>query len=76
LIFLFRILYGSLHTHVPQRGKARRIAIFRFLANCLSDELQLFLQLMFGPICSFFGFNFYSRYRWVRYTLGAKKGRL
>ncbi|CAK5097881.1 unnamed protein product [Meloidogyne enterolobii] len=51
---LLRILYGSLHTHVPQRGKARRIAIFRFLANCLSDELQLFLQLMFGPICSFF----------------------
>uniref|UniRef100_A0A915MTL2 Uncharacterized protein n=1 Tax=Meloidogyne javanica TaxID=6303 RepID=A0A915MTL2_MELJA len=43
---LLRILYGSLHTHVPQRGKARRIAIFRFLANCLSDELQLFLQLI------------------------------
>ncbi|KAL3089772.1 hypothetical protein niasHT_020214 [Heterodera trifolii] len=51
---LLRLLYGSLHTHVASRGKAKRIAIFRFLANCNSDELSIFLRLLFGPIFTFF----------------------
>uniref|UniRef100_A0A914HMA1 Uncharacterized protein n=1 Tax=Globodera rostochiensis TaxID=31243 RepID=A0A914HMA1_GLORO len=54
---LIRLLYGSLYTHVATRGKTKRLAIFRFLANCHSDELGLFLQLIFGPLFSFFETN-------------------
>lgn len=56
LCLCFRILYGLLHTHVATRGKAKRLAILRFLANCLPEELGQFMQLLFGPLISLFGF--------------------
>uniref|UniRef100_A0A915BRI6 DRIM domain-containing protein n=1 Tax=Parascaris univalens TaxID=6257 RepID=A0A915BRI6_PARUN len=47
---LMRLLYGKMHTHVASDATARRAAIFRFLAGCRPQELDVFIGVLFAPL--------------------------
>ncbi|KAI6179072.1 Small subunit processome component 20-like protein [Aphelenchoides besseyi] len=44
---LMRLLDGKMHAHVTRKGTSKRPAIFRFVAGCLPEELEMFLKTVF-----------------------------
>lgn len=54
LFFVYlRLLYGKMHTRMSAKLVfARRLAIFRFLAGCQSNELSIFFRILFEPMMS------------------------
>lgn len=46
-------MYGKLNTHVPKGEVARKAAVYRFLAGCSSNELGVFLSILFLPLIEY-----------------------
>ncbi|VDD85917.1 unnamed protein product [Enterobius vermicularis] len=53
IAILMRVLYGKLNTHVPKGEVARKAAVYRFLAGCSSNELGVFLSILFLPLIEY-----------------------
>uniref|UniRef100_A0A0N5ASA4 DRIM domain-containing protein n=1 Tax=Syphacia muris TaxID=451379 RepID=A0A0N5ASA4_9BILA len=64
---LMRLIYGKLNTYVSKDLiLTRRAAIFRFLAGCRSNELDVFMGILFAPLiehynCLFLCFNLFIK---------------
>ncbi|CAD5215453.1 unnamed protein product [Bursaphelenchus xylophilus] len=50
LPILMRVLDGKMHSKAGRRGVSKRPAIFRFVAGCRPEELELFLKTVFWTI--------------------------
>lgn len=52
---LMKILDGKLHSKVGRKGVSKRPAIFRFVAGCKPEELELFLKTVFWSVNALIG---------------------
>uniref|UniRef100_A0A914YHQ1 U3 small nucleolar RNA-associated protein 20 N-terminal domain-containing protein n=1 Tax=Panagrolaimus superbus TaxID=310955 RepID=A0A914YHQ1_9BILA len=58
--YLLKILYGSLSSYVMVRAVARRNAVLTYLRGFQPNELQLFFEIMFGPLLDYIKINEFS----------------